>query len=193
MILPDAWYATRMRTPDERVSSEAAFAKQIEAALLEQKSSEPLLSAVENFGGIMVNEVVGRTTTIEAKAVSVLGWTTALLAFLLFDRAENQSVFATDGRLLLLTLVAVLWALAASAYAAGARRWRWPSARDWFCTDYFDDPSKLRVYHQIALLETCQAHHRINEAKGRALTHAQWALLLAALVTGWRLAVRAFG
>ena len=140
--------------------------------------SEPTFEALDNFSGPMLAEVLARSGQIESKAISILGWSTALLGLLLI-RGSGASPAIGNRWLLRATVLATVIALTGAAEASRARRWKWPTSRHWFCEEEFERPHVLRALHLSALLEAYQSHSRVNARKARALAVSQWAIVVA--------------
>src|SRR5262245_1921618 len=123
---------------------DAAFVKRMTDRLSASGFSAELLSALEQFAGPMFDEMLGRVAALETKAISILGWSTALLGFLLLAVKPNGSA----GRYLLGgATVAAFVAITAASAAARAHRWRWPTIEHWFCEEEFESPLRLRAQH----------------------------------------------
>ena len=140
---------------------------------------EPTFEALERFSGPMLEEVLARSGQIESKAISILGWSTALLGLLLIQVSGGTPPAIANRWLLSAAIVATVVALAAAAEASRPRRWKWPTTRHWFCEDQFDQPNVLRALHLTALLEAYQSHARVNAKKATALEISQWAIVIA--------------
>lgn len=137
--------------------------------------SEEVLSALEHFGGTLLDEMLARAALIESKAISILGWSTALLGLLLLQGSGPQAI--RNPWMLRLTVLVTLVALGAAAAAARARTWPWPTIRHWFAEDQFAKPRVLRGLHLIAMLEAYLGHAAVTERKARALQVSQAAIL----------------
>ncbi|HVL65785.1 MAG TPA: hypothetical protein VM364_00855 [Vicinamibacterales bacterium] len=156
--------------------------------LFETHTAPELLEELFAFGQLMLDEVAGRTVVIEGKATSVLGWTTALLAlFVLQPPTPLAALSLTEAVLTALGVSGAIAALIASALALRVQDWDWPSQQDWLRSAIFDDPTLLRQYHIVSMLETHEAHACVNEKKARALKFAQAGLILAGLCLGLQL------
>jgi hypothetical protein len=152
-----------------------------------------LLSALEEFGRMMISEGQAHLAAIEAKGLSVLGWTSAMLALMFSKDLAVSAKLPTV--VVWLTGLGVLAALAALVWAAQCvriREWTVPSQQDWFRTDIFGSVKILRAYHLLALLESHDAHIRVQDQKSEQLRKAQWSLVLAALALGVVVVIRVF-
>lgn len=169
---------SRVKTVDEQ------FLDRVSEQLKAAKYDEKVLSALEQFSGPMVDELFSRIATIESKAINVIGWSSALLGFLML----RPAVTTHEGRVIIgLAAVALVVAIVAGFMAAKARRWQWPTTRQWFCVEEFDRPHALRVQHLMALLRAYQGHTITNRDQASALKYAQWAILGAGLIVAFAL------
>ena len=151
-------------------------------AALRAHPTREVLDELRGFGDLMMSEVVSRAGLLETKALGALGWASVILAFLLLGGPtwRNVAWWQTCG--LVLGALAALFSAERSFDALRVRKWTWPSQRDWFRSDLFDDVNSLRIYHLLALLENHETHSLANGEKARSLEWAQWGLLLAALL-----------
>lgn len=153
-----------------------------------------LLDALEKFGGLMIGEVQQRYGLLDAKALTVLGFTSAMFAFLLFGRPDWLT--ATDSLERGLLGGAVIVAISGVGFAFAALRIQripWPSEQDWFCEKLFGSPYDLRCYHLRSLLLAHHACDRANQTKAWALLRAQLLLAAAALALGFTVLSRLLG
>ncbi len=158
-------------------------------ALLTLQPSKELLDETYSFGERMVDEVLDRTAQIDAKATSLLGWSAGVLAFLTFDSRgswESWLVGFVTATALVLSMIAAMRA----GLALKVDDWSISSERDWFRGELFADPTKLRVYHVLGMLETHQRHNRQNMIKGEHARVSQLCLLLAVICLGVLVVVR---
>ena len=130
---------------------------------------------------MMINEVLGRTATLDSKAQNMIGWTPALLVlFLATSPSDWPAAFAT-WQVVFLTIGSLngVVALAAGALALRLVDVHWPSQQDWFRVNLFGEPANLRRYQLLALLGTHEAHSVTNQRKARFALVSQWALVIA--------------
>ena len=160
------------------------------ARLASGETSKEVLDAVEQFGQFMIDEALGRVSIIESKGISLLGWASALLGFLLLDESiKRQSVLQSEaiGPLLSLAILSAAISLGAAVVATYIRNWGWPGIQHWFCESEFSSERTLRVVHLKALLETYQVHEHILHQKAVAVQISQWALAIWASFVAARL------
>jgi hypothetical protein len=140
--------------------------------------SDPELDELGQFGSIMASEIVSRIQQLETKAIVVLGYDGAIIAFLL-NLLVRPPYTETRSRVLLciaalLAAISAFWAI----YALSARTgWAWPSERDWFPEKAFGNLNAIKRRHLDALLN---AHHQQGlraDRKGVALIWAQRLLI----------------
>ena len=168
-------------------------ATDIEDALAAHHSPE-LLDELHALGTMMVTEVTGRVTLLDTKALSVLGYTAAILAFLFFGRpAWISSSAPVEVALITVAVVLALGSLAVTFLALRIRTWEWPSEHDWFREDLFANPDALRRYHVLSLLETHKTHAEAANQKATRVRRAQWLLVLSAATVGVALLLSLLG
>jgi hypothetical protein len=155
---------------------DAALVRRMTERLRATGFNAELLSALEQFGGPMLDELFGRIATLETKAISIVGWATALLGFLLLWSNKPGTGLALElvSGATWLAVVAVI----TGSFAARARRWKWPTIDQWFCEEEFDSSVRLRAQHLIALLRSYQAHTGVIRRQALALLVAQIAIAL---------------
>jgi hypothetical protein len=145
---------------------------EVEMSLLRASSPE-LLEELSKFGALLLNEVSARTTSIDSKASSIVGWTPVVLTGLLAVNAITPQV---SGFAIGVSVALVGGAFWFAFSALRVREWEWPSTDDWFRNELLSDPTRLRIFHLLGMLETHQKHHRFNLKKGDYLRTSQWML-----------------
>jgi hypothetical protein len=161
--------------------------KEIERLLMANTYQE-LTEELFSFGQLLLDEVQQRTAQLDTKLISLLGWTAAILAFLLVgDASWLESTYklglATTITILLATLSS-LGAVACSFLGVKTEVFQFSSEKDWFKTSLFDDVLTMKKYHLVSMLETHQAHNRLNERKGQRAHEAEWLLAVSAVLVG---------
>jgi hypothetical protein len=154
---------------------------------MEEAPPASIIQALD-FGGLLLNEVQGRSDSLDSKAINIIGWSGILLAFLVTAYSSFLVGNTRPGLIVLAILgVATIAATSAIGYAALAlwiRDWRWPSERDWFKQELFSRPEWLAEYYLECMLEAHKVHNEACANKGDRLHHAQWLLALAGLLVG---------
>lgn len=155
------------------------------------------LDHLHAVGELPLTEISGRTVTIEGKAMSALGWSTAILAFLLSGEAWQSPKGSWQNAVIFMTGLgtAAAMASAVTAYLAVRVRggWSWPSQSDWLQFGLLNEPARLRHYHLVAMLEAHGKHSELNHQKAEWLTWSQSALVWAAVLLGLGLLARVIG
>jgi hypothetical protein len=156
---------------------------------IEQRLAEAdpgVTEALEEFGTLMLEELREHTYGLESKAMSTLGWSAALLVFLLFPFGEGASgPLATLPRVVRLTAATAATVAIVFAYLAlRLTKWAWPSEHDWFREDLLSDPSALRRHHVQSMLATYRDNRRRNQQKIRRAKIAELCLVIAAILVG---------
>lgn len=143
---------------------------------------------------MMFSESHGYLTAIETKGISILGWTAAVLALTLgrdfaaqikHDGIAFDAVVAIGG-------IAAAVALVASAWCVKTEAWAFPSPKDWLEHSLFAQPSELRIFHLLSLLENYQELGVQMDRKAKALVIAQWAFVVETIALGSTIVVSLF-
>ena len=150
-------------------------------AAIDPKDEKELAADLFQFGNLLLSQVSTLTGAIEAKAIAILGWSIALLGFLVLTPGWLANDNWAAAGLTLWTIGWTVLSLVASFLAASARDWQWPSQQDWLNHALFSEPIQLRQYWLIAILEAHTAHATQNRRKAACLVVAQWAIVLAGL------------
>ena len=148
------------------------------------KSSKDLIDAVYTFGTLMLTEMNGRMSAVDGKATSILGWSSAALAFLLIDQPWLQTLSWFEVLLVVFSVLAASNAALMAGLALRLRKWPWPSERDWFQHTLFDDPVRLRTFYTATMLKAHRESGLQSVWKAWFLTRAQWSLVAAILLIG---------
>jgi hypothetical protein len=168
------------------------------ANLLRETHDPDLMTALEEFGRMLLTDAQSHTASVEGKALSAAGWASALLGLLLLSSPIVPPANANALTALIVlafqaaVIVAALLALAAAAKAIWLTDWNVPSQKDWLQESLFRDALQLRRFHLVSMLETYQDACAANDRKSIAATVAQRALLIAGGLTGVGLVLRAF-
>ncbi len=170
--------------------------KEAQTKLLSQPY-EKVADQLYSFGALLLGEVQQRTTALDAKLTSVLGWTAAMLAFLLIGNqswvaAPMDSLARLQNWLMIFAAVLAIGAIFCAFLGMKTTLWIWPSQRDWFKMSLFDQGLTLKKFHIIAMLEAHQAHNHLNQDKGKWAWHSQWLLAVAATSVGLSAFVKLF-
>lgn len=131
-----------------------------------------------SFGAMMLSEVQERGGQVDSKATVILGWATAILAFL-FTQLNGDGTLSTligvaAGAFALLTVLCAYNALRAR------KDWRYASDLDWFEKTALSDSDELKRFHIRSIHEIRQNQKTIIDGKGKSLLKAQCFLVIAA-------------
>lgn len=143
---------------------------------LESEISDGAVDEIYRFGQIMLTEVNQRVGQIDQKLYSVLGWSSASIAFLLLEK--NASTAPVWIKVVL--VVAVLFALAAillCSLGIKSAVARVPSEVDWFCKSFYLDSSGMARHHVLAMFEFHQRVNLIAASKAEFLARAELAFI----------------
>jgi hypothetical protein len=150
---------------------------------------EKITDELYSFGEMLLSETDDRAKQIDSKATSVLGWATAILAFLFTQLIQANGIIN-----LFLGVSSGLFSLLAvrrSYKALQARKgWLWPSDRDWFEETAFASADELKRFHIRSLHEVRSKRMEITELKSNHLWRAEKWLAFAAVLLVAGIAVR---
>jgi hypothetical protein len=151
----------------------------LERAMTSDAKGE-LFCALEHFGQDMVTEVRDRTQALDAKALAILGWTSASAALFLGRISALTTLRWWQIAPIIAGTIAALVAVISSFLAMRVSKLRNPSAADWCHIDHFHNPYKLRLHHLMSHIEMHAQRGRVNHRKGVWIHRAQWGLVIAA-------------
>ena len=139
--------------------------------------SDELLS----FGQTLLDEANDWAKQIDSKATGVLGWATAIVAFLFTQLTKtngmvNLSLGVASGSFAMLAVRRAYKALQAR------KGWLWPSDRDWFEETAFGSADELKRFHIRSLHQTRRARMEIDQLKSNHLWRAEKWLVVAAVL-----------
>lgn len=161
--------------------------KEIERLLMANTYQE-LAEELFSFGQMLLDEVQQRTAQLDTKLISLLGWTAAILAFLLVGDGSwlesTQKIGLASSITMILATLSSLGAVVCSFLGVKTQVFQFSSEKDWFKTSLFDDVLKMKKYHLVSMLETHQAHSQLNQRKGRRAHQAEWLLAASATLVG---------
>lgn len=132
------------------------------------------------FGQMLIQEVQQRSGQIDSKAAMVLGWSTAVLAFLL-DRLPGVSVVLSLGLGMLGGLCALFAAILAYRALRARQGWKYPSDADWFEKSALVSGDELKRFHIRCWHDVRKSQNVLVERKGELLLSSQRLLVLAAI------------
>jgi hypothetical protein len=131
-----------VETSDAANDLSAEDVKQLVYSYQDTEVSDELLS----FGQMLLDEANDWAKQIDSKATGVLGWATAILAFLFTQLTKtsgmvNLSLGVASGSFAMLAVRRAYKALQAR------KGWLWPSDRDWFEETAFGSADELKRFH----------------------------------------------
>jgi hypothetical protein len=129
-----------------------------------------------SFGKLLLDEGIQRTGQLESKATIVVGYSGALIAFLLTQPATKNSLvwWAT-----IVGAACALVALALAFWAGRIHRAYWLSDRTWLPDRKIAKAFTLQLHYFEAIFEVTQDLRSLNLRKGNLVFLAQWTLLSA--------------
>jgi hypothetical protein len=175
----------RVETPTNDLSEEDV------SRLVYSYNDESITDELYAFGRMLLAETDDRARQVDSKATSVLGWATAILAFLFTQLIQASGIVN-----LTLGVASGLFALLAvrRAYKAlqARRGWLWPSDLDWFEETAFASADELKRFHIRSMHRVRSERARITEMKSNHLWRGEKWLVVAALLLVAGIAARLF-
>jgi hypothetical protein len=157
----------------------------IEVQLSSPELPDSSVGELYRFGEIMLSDVRQTSSLLDTKLTSILGWSTATLAFLLLD-SNSKAVNFAKPFLITAALIAMV-SIGLSMLGLRSRLWPSPSEKDWFQDELLQEPSSLTRYHVVSLLASHQQHIKMNASKANFLRFAEITLMIAALLVAFTL------
>ncbi len=139
------------------------------------------LSALEASATIRVQEGLDRMQSLDAKALSILGWTSAVAALFLARGSSLNGLEIWQTVLFAIGAAAALLAVIASYMVIRVRRVGWPSQRDWIREDLLTRSDELRVLHLRCWHHADSVNSLVNWKKGVWLRWAQFGMIVGAV------------
>jgi hypothetical protein len=135
--------------------------------------AEETVEELHRFGQSVLSEAQQRGAALDAKLIAILGWSSAVLAFLLFSSSGSKWVSAA-------AMIASAAAVLLSFLGLRSRMYCAPSEVDWFREELLDHPSRLKRHHVISMLTAHQSETSRSLSKMSFLARAEVALVSAA-------------
>jgi hypothetical protein len=140
------------------------------------------VSQLYEFGKLMLDQIRGLRTSYDSKLTSCLGWGTATVAVMLAGITNwigpgwAHTLASAGTAFAILSVIAAMFGLKSFAGL------EWPSEKDWFQSDYFQWPDRLKRHHIVTMLGAHQSYSRRMQRKGYALMLAEYFLVSSALL-----------
>ncbi len=154
--------------------------------LIDQYTSEGVTDELYKFGAMLLSENESRAASIDSKATTVVGYSGAILAFLILQAPiwAKATVWELAG-ISIAAFVAACACVCAFSALRGARDWAWFSEKQWFSKSAaLKGADPLKRYYLKCMHGIKQANHRIANQKADSLIKAQMLLAVAAIVLG---------
>lgn len=137
------------------------------------------------FGTMLLSEIQQRSSQIDAKAGTVLAWSTGILAFLF--AYMNHATGVINLSFTFASAVFTLLALVSAFYALRTRAdWTWPTDNSWFEETALTSEDEVRRYHIRVMHDVRTTHLALTHEKSRCLHRGEKFLIAGAalLFTG---------
>lgn len=139
---------------------------------LDREISDQSIEEIYRFGSVMLAEVSQRTAQINQKLYSLIGWSAASIAFLLFDKVPaGAPVWIRCAALTAIFLAACSVLLGSLGIKSGVGKI--PSDPDWFCSKFYLDSIGMKRYHLLLMFLFHQQENLSAEAKAEFLARAE--------------------
>jgi hypothetical protein len=152
-------------------------------ALIDGVSSDGVTNDLFAFGKLLLAATDERAAAIDSKSTALVGYSAAILAFLVTRLPEVRGL--PPGQVVTLALAGIAAALACSSAAVvlrGAKNWQGLSETTWFPqADTLASSDKLKRFWLKAMHEMHQSNYRIANRKASQMIAAQLFTALAAV------------
>jgi len=178
------WHKLRSAILGRTVTNERT-ASEVDS-LLDGTLHEGVTKELFDFGRYLLDQNNARDAAIDEKATSIVGYSAAILAFLV---TRESSWTHSPAKLVALVVIAAL-AISASAYAGlalrAARNWNELSEATWFPGDthFLSDEDQLRRYYLTAMHQVHQENHKLVNQKADQMIWAQISVAAASILLG---------
>lgn len=138
-----------------------------------------VLAAMERVADLMVSEAADRSTALDTKAISILGWTSATAVLFLTRTTEIQELPAVG---IWFGSAAACLAVFSSFQAIRARKVSVINPNDWVAMDHdalLQEASLYRRYQLKNMAHIYNVQDEVNCHKAVHLHRAQWGLMVA--------------
>jgi hypothetical protein len=175
------------------VDHETALTEEQVHAIVSSYEQSEVTARLEDFGRFLISANRERTKAIEGKATLIVGYSVAVLAFLV-SKEPTQSVMGAMWPPLGVRVASICAAISLmfAFIALWVKSSRWLSDRQWFENenDVMEDDDRLRRCHVLAM-HAANAKLRVsNDEKADNVRVAQASMIIAGLcLAGW-LAIR---
>jgi hypothetical protein len=134
-------------------------------------------------GKTLVSENLDRVKTLDNKAAAIAAYSIGLITLLVSTRsgwAGAIRMWATG-----LPVCAGITAFSAACFCVWSlalKRYDWFSENEWFSSECFSDPERLRRYHVLVMWKVVGSHSTVCDEKANKIAIAQWFLLASAVI-----------
>lgn len=154
--------------------------------LLDEYSSEDVTKELFAFGQILLASDDERVGLIDSKATTLVGYSSAILAFLLLRGVSWTHSWLELGGIAIAGLLAGCACFSAGLALRGAQNWKQLSETTWFPRHkVMEGPDPLKKFYISAMHEVLQVNHRIANRKADQMIMAQvlvaWAGVILAI------------
>jgi hypothetical protein len=147
--------------------------------LMKSYENAEVTNQLYEFGKTLLDEVQNRSARINSQSVAVLGWSTAILAFLFAGVGKYSE---NIGYAALCSAVLALLAMIFSINALRTRSdWSWPSDQSWIHQTALGKEDHLKRYHIRVMHDVRHGRITIVNAKANSVFRAELSLILAAM------------
>jgi hypothetical protein len=150
--------------------------------VLNYESSETT-EELYRFGTMMVTENLDRTKQLDAKAITLAGYSAAVLAFLVSRLSSPMEPASWQAIPTVCAGLSAFIGVASSLWALRVRAFHWFSKNQWFENEFhvLENADRLKRAHLLAMHRTNQQMGLSNERKANCVIASQFALAIAAL------------
>jgi hypothetical protein len=145
------------------------------------------------FGRMLLDETLSRNNQLESKATAVIGFSGAILAFLVTQARSWLVDLSPFEQIIMGCVVASAFAATVAAFLALLiSRFAWFSDAQWFQTEggVLEDADRLKRFHLLAIHSINRKFETANDLKAGRVAFAQRMLALATIGLAAALAIR---
>lgn len=146
-------------------------------------SDPKITDQLYEVGKSLVAENLDRVKTLDNKAASIAAYSIGLITLLVSTRSGWAGATRTwTTGLPICAGIAAFSAACLCVWALALKRFDAFSQNEWFSSECFGDPERLRRYHLLVMWKVVGSHSTICNEKASKISIAQWLLLASAMI-----------
>lgn len=153
----------------------------VKTQLYDPKVTDGIVEELYRFGEMLNSECIQRSAQIDSKLTTMMGWSLAALAALLFKYSQARHAGVLIAAVILMAALSAFLGMLIGSFALKTTTWPTPSEQDWFREEIMQNLTSLRRYHVMSLLVFHQEQSRRIATKAGLLRWVEILLLASAL------------